>query len=146
MSSKYFEVLLGDIIDLDREEVIRMILTATSAPKIGDIVVIARKPKMTEPFSDLWDPSFDGYLGTSGKVLDITMDNDPNHPTPQDIAIVMVEHPDGNTYEYPFYCLSKQIVVPNPSQHACSCKTELLITRGCQCGAFTKELQTKKKG
>jgi len=110
--------------------------------KKNDLITITRKPKDSEPLNDFWIDEMDAYLGTSGKVIDISFDNDPSNPTPQDIECVEVEHPNGNVYTYPYYCLTRKITLP---PIACSCKTEILINRGCQCGAFKKEQNSKKK-
>lgn len=144
--SLFWEVEPGDIIDLVNDIVESKGLIMAILPKVGETMNIARKPKPTEPFNDMWDPmDMDQYVGSQGKVVDVVLDNDPNHPTPQDIALVDIEHPDGNIYTYPYYCLSRASVNTNSTpQQTCSCKTDLLITRGCRCGAFSRE-QVKKK-
>lgn len=109
-----------------------------SSLKKGDSVVIARKPKDSEPLNEIWDEGMDDYIGKTGTVVEITTEIDSY--TGQPIECVHVQHADGDDFFYPSYCVNRRIVI---QQVHCSCKTELLINRGCQCGAFAKEQKKK---
>lgn len=101
--------------------------------KVGDLVSVKRKPKINEPGRDIWMPEMDPYISFPGKVTNIYEDEDISGIPFECVDVI---HDDGTEYSYPNYCLIRKIVV---SQIACSCKLELIITRGCKCGAFVKE-------
>lgn len=106
--------------------------------KANDRVTIKRKSLATEPFFDLWVPEMESYISKSGKVISSSLDYDLGG---NEVECVDVAHDDGEIFTYPYYCLSTKIIIP---QFACSCKIELLIGRGCKCGALIKERSLKK--
>ena len=111
---------------------------------VGDEVTIVRKPKQGEPLEDYWTNEMDAYIGASGKIINITQEApySPIYSTSGPLLdCIEIEHPDGNRLVYPYYCIAKKVVA---SVYLCNCKTEVLIAKGCRCGAFSKEKAQKK--
>lgn len=91
--------------------------------KIGDKVKVIRKPTLNEPDYDVWKFLMDNYIGFNGAIVGFLS------------GCVDVKHEDGLAWFYPKYCLS--LITEN-----CSCKIEILMSRGCKCGWFKNEIKS----
>lgn len=116
---------------------------ATDIFMAGDLVKILRKPNDDEP--SIWVPKMDPLVGHQGFIEELVdySSSPANSPSSSGISIVhcRIHIPDikpREDYWFPFYCLESIKII---STSVCACKIELLMARGCRCGAFAKEIK-----
>jgi len=91
---------------------------------VGDIV-ITQKPKLNSPFTKFWLPTMDKFLNSQGVITNIRRWDET--------WLITVQYSSGEILTYPKDCVIQ-------FSNACLCPLEMLMARGCQCGAFKREM------